>query len=399
MNFFDKKLREAALERAAALPSLLEGEREPKWSIRMRPSGRYALCKDGEFWESTGLETEPEALSFLENWKLQCAALRDGTVDVRRSSATAIIEHRIKMVHKKKLRSAGVIESTLKALVPFVEGRQLRHLNDEWLDEAEEGMCENYSRTYFTNAVYFFRTAIRGWCRACSSAAILPFEAPPREAGRKIVLHKGQRDRVTRWSGGTEDYDAKTGKWTPIEEGLSLNEENCRQVTYRKMHLGLTFGSRPGVYECLGWEPNEEGGHLDLDAGIFHRVPLGASTASNKLAPSVPIPPQALAEYARWREADGDSPWVFRNLDGSPMHQRRQQEIFSDSMEGLGIPNMTGHILRHTAITMMIEMGETAAAISAVCGISIAVLHRVYDHSDNRAVQRLALGSMDRMML
>ncbi|MEY9881225.1 tyrosine-type recombinase/integrase [Bradyrhizobium sp. USDA 329] len=398
MNFFYKKLSEAALERAAVLPSLIEGEREPKWSIRMRPSGYYALCKDGEFFESTGLDTEPAALEFLDTWKLQCEALRDGTVDVRRSSATAIIEHRIKIVHKKKLRGASVIESTLNALKPFVEGRQLRHLNDEWLDEVEEGMCENHSRTYYTNAIYFYRTAIRGWCRACSSAPILPFEAPPREAGRKIVLHKAQRDRVVRWAGGTEDFNPKTGRWTPREGGLSANEANCRQVTYRKMHLGLTFGSRPGVYECLGWEPNEEGGHLDLDEGIFHRVPLGASTAANKLSPSVPIPPEALAEYARWRETDGDSPWVFRNLDGSPSSLRRQQDIFSEAMAALGIENMTGHILRHTAITMMIEMGETAAAISAVCGISIAVLHRVYDHSDNRAVQKLALGSMDRMM-
>jgi hypothetical protein len=397
MNFFSKKLHEAAMDRVARLPSLLAGEKEPAWTVAQRPTGYYALFRDGVYFKTTGLKKEEDALAFLDQWKLEREAMRDGTVDVRRSPVPAIIEHRIKMVRKKKLRGAEVIASTLKALLPHVEGRQLRHLNDQWLEETEEAMTQVHSRTYFTNAVYFLRTGIRGWCRSCSSEPIMPFDAPPREGGRRIVLHKPQRDRAMRWANGTEAYDPATGRWT-AQGCISKFEANCRLVVGRKTYLGLTFGSRPGIYEKLAWEPHAGGGHIDLEKRIFHRVALGNETSATKLAPSVPIPPEAAAEFARWKAADGGSPWLFRNLDGSPMGKGHQATIYRDSMAALGIGHMTGHVLRHTAITMLIEDGESAAAISAVCGISIEVLHKVYDHSDNRKVQGLALGAMDRMM-
>ena len=67
-------------------------------------------------------------------------------------------------------------------------------------------------------------------------------------------------------------------------------------------------------------------------------------------------------------------------------------------MAALGIEDVSGHILPHTAITRMIELGLSASVISAVCGISIRMLHDRYDHADDRAVQVLAHGVMGRMM-
>lgn len=126
----------------------------------------------------------------------------------------------------------------------------------------------------------------------------MPFSAPPAQRDRKTVLHKPERARVLRWDGGTEAYDPKTRIWTP-KAALSEAEPNNRQITKRETFLGRTFGSRPGIYEFLSWKSHADGGHIDLEAAILRRVQLGADTSSNKLAPSMPIPPEALAELAR----------------------------------------------------------------------------------------------------
>jgi integrase len=171
-----------------------------------------------------------------------------------------------------------------------------------------------------------------------------------------------------------------------------------RRLTYRELYLGTAFGSRPGVYEKLAWEPHAEGGHFNLEEALFHRVPPGTRTAANKLAPPVAMPDEVVAELRRWREQDAGNRWLFRTLDGEPLGYDFQAVVFARCMAALGIENVTGHVLRHTCITRLVEKGVPPRVISAVCGISVRMLHRRYDHADDRVLQVLAHGAMVSML-
>ncbi|WP_334395232.1 hypothetical protein [Bradyrhizobium sp. AZCC 2289] len=46
----------------------------------------------------------------------------------------------------------------------------------------------------------------------------------------------------------------------------------------------------------------------------------------------------------------------------------------------------------------MIEKGQSATVISAICGISLDMLRRRYDHSDARVVQVIGHAIMDDLL-
>jgi hypothetical protein len=361
----------------------------PVWTVRPRKDGNYRAYKDGVYWGTTGQKTEAGALNWLEMRRLQQEAEEDGVFDVRRVPVATVIEERKNEVVKRDLKGAGVIVSTLKAIEPHMKDLQLRHLKNDRMDAIGTAMvAKGYVHEYYCNAARYLATAIRKYTKKEHGVAFLPYDPPRCGTGRETVVSKAQRDRVKLAFAAARAPDS----------GLSAKERRDAEVAYMELHLGMTFGSRPGAYHKLAWEEHDEGGWLDLDAGVFHRVPLGKRTPGNKLAPEVEIPPEVLPELRRWKEAAGGSKWVFRTLKGGPLSQSQQEKIFKAQMLALGLEKVTGHVLRHTCISNMISKGASAPSISAVCGISIAMLYKRYGHFENRAVQRLAHGVMASMM-
>ena len=219
---------------------------------------------------------------------------------------------------------------------------------------------------------------------------------PPAAPGKVKVFSEVELGVVRRWSTGDEHFAPKKRLWMPPCEALTAIERRDRRLVYRQIWLGMNFGSRSGIYDGLSHVPHDAGGYFDLDNAVFHRVPPGATTHANKLAPPVDLSADAVAELRRWREQDDGCPWVFPTMDGGPLGYDRQAVIFAACMEALGI-EATGHTLRHSFITEMIRRGVAAPVISSVAGISIRMLHDRYDHRDHRAVQKLAHGVMGHM--
>jgi hypothetical protein len=400
MDFYDEKLFEKMVAAAARMPRLANGEKLkiPKFEVRERP-GNYALFIDNRYECTTGEKDHAKAVRWMNVYMLQWFAGHDAVHDVRRVSVLAVLEHRKKTVLRKGLASAAVICSTLDGLAERLEideTLQLRHLTDDYVEEAEDRFCQTgASYEYFHNAIAYLRTGIRDFTKKESGAIYLPFDLPPAAPGRVKVFSGVELGIVRRWSTGREDFAPKKRLWTPRDD-LTPTELRDRRLVYRQTWLGMAFGSRSGIYEGLSHEPNDEGGWFDLDNAVFHRVPPGASTYANKLAPDVDLSPDAVAELGRWRVEDAGNPWVFPTLDGGPMSYDRQAVIFGASMDALGI-EATGHTLRHSFITEMIRRGVAAPVISSVAGVSIRMLHDRYDHRDHRAVQKLAHGVMGHM--
>jgi integrase len=395
MNSTQKAMHRMAVEAAALMPSLQDGEsvKDPVWAVRPRKDGNWRAYKDGAYWGTTGCKDESDAQEWLRLVRLQQEAERDGAFDVRRIPVVEVIEGRKKAVDRQRLKGAAVIKSSLKALEPYVKDLQLRHLDDAKIEAIGTAMVHaGYVYEYFVNGVRYLATAIRLHTKKASGGVTyLPYDAPPRPTGRQIVVSDAERDRVKRWRGCTEDYDPETGCWSAAGE-LTLTQRRDRELLFRECFLGMTFGSRPGCYERLAWAPGLGGGWIDLENRVLHRIPPGSQTAANKQAPSVDIDPGVLPELYRWRAMDGDSPWLFPSLRGGPLMQKAQAAIFKAEMEKLGIRKVTGHVLRHTCITAMLTAGAPLQAVAAVCGVSVKFLLGRYAHLCQFAVQKLAHG-------
>jgi integrase len=400
MNYIQRELHDAKVTAAASMPSVKKGEslRIPEFTIRLRPSQYWAFFEDGVYLRSCGTKVEAEARQLLELLKLQAEADRDDIVAIRRAKATDIVDFAIRTYPKSKEKSRRVIVCVLQHVRTRVEGLCLQDLNGDWLLETEEKMIEeNYAYGYFYECIARLIYAIRRYCKNRMCEAIIPFNRPPKSPGRTRVLSDAECDRALRWADGTESYDKATGTWTP-QERLSKYERNCRLMVGREMRLGLSIGSRPGVYSGLAWAPNPDFGHLDIANATFHRLASGASAEERKGAPAVALSPRLLTEMKRWKLFDGAEEHVFRTMRGGPLPAQTLREIFMVAMLYLGIEGVCGHTLRHTCITRMIERGLSASVIAAICGISIDMLKRRYDHSDARVVQQIGHGVMDDLL-
>jgi hypothetical protein len=97
----------------------------------------------------------------------------------------------------------------------------------------------------------------------------------------------------------------------------------------RMLLIGFYTGTRPGTILKLKWLQSTDGGHIDLNAGILHRRPVGAKKSKKKRAPRCRDPRQAagagsLLEGGRLGQI-GMSPATLEAVYGhhSPSFQNR----------------------------------------------------------------------------
>jgi integrase len=399
MNFIQEEMHDAQVVRSASMPQVAEKAdyRPTKYEVRERAHGMFAIFRNNCYVHSTKTRDKALAEDILALFKKQDEAKRKKIVDVRFSLASDVVAYRLRNYPKKGTEGHAVTDSTLKTLNRYLEGKRLIDLDDDWLSAVEEGfLADGYEYGYFFNATGKLITAINAYCKSKLSPPAVAFTRPEPPEGRDRILFRFERDRILRWADGEEDYDPAKDVFTPPTRPLTPSEANRRLMVGRAVRLGLPLGSRPGRHAKLAWRPHLGSGHIDLAGATMYRWPLGASKdKKRKPAPAVALPPGLLAELVRWKELDGKADYVFRNARGGPLSQEGLEEFFRDAMTLLNVQGVTGHTLRHTAITMMIEAGLSASVISAIVGISIFMLKTRYDHSDERVVQLIGHGVMD----
>lgn len=140
--------------------------------------------------------------------------------------------------------------------------------------------------------------------------------------------------------------------------------------------LGLYTGSRGGVIRGLQWHPNTEGGHVDLERGLIYRQPAMAER-TKKRAPPAPIPRQLLAHLRRW--APTTRRWVVE-WRGEPL-TKAPKRTWGEARKAAGLgPDVTPHVLRHTAATWMMQRGAPIYEAAGLLGMTEATLRSVYGH-------------------
>ncbi len=164
---------------------------------------------------------------------------------------------------------------------------------------------------------------------------------------------------------------------------ISRRTRACGHIA-RFTLIGTYTGTRPGAILALKWIPSTASGWVDLEAGVLHRRGTG-QRRSNKRQPPVKLPDALLAHMRRWRQADlelaartGRPVLHVVHFYGRPVEKlRRSWETIATAA---GVPDMTPHVVRHTAATWLMQDGKDIYQTAGFLGMSVDTLLRVYGH-------------------
>lgn len=131
------------------------------------------------------------------------------------------------------------------------------------------------------------------------------------------------------------------------------------------------------------------GGWFDLDRGIMYRKGDG-ERATNKRRTPTPIPRQLLAHLKRWK-AQGCM-WAVEYQGARVGDVKR---AFSRAATDAGLPDVTPHTLKHTAITWTLQNGATIWDTAGFFATSADTIEKTYRHH-SPSFQQSALKAVER---
>jgi integrase len=201
-------------------------------------------------------------------------------------------------------------------------------------------------------------------------------------------------------------YEAGTGLTVPqARTVLAIVHRDRLQSLYV---LALALGLRKGELLGLRWVD------VDLDAGELH-VRQAAQRVGGRLrfdAPktrrsrrTVPLPGLAVtalrehrAKQAAERLAAGvswrDSGLVFTTAHGTPIEPRNLNRHWYGVRQRSGLGSVRFHDLRHTCVTLLLDLGTPPHIVQAIAGHSgMEVTMMIYAHA-SRDEQRRAIQSL-----
>jgi hypothetical protein len=371
----------------------------------------YAVFDGGQYVVTTGTRDLDEALDVLEVHEMQAEAAREGHFDVRHAEAEKVMTAFV-AVEDRRVGTQRSIEHAFDRLRPFVAGKFVRQLDNEWLKATKAALKRTpqkprkgsekppqvgYAEASIALSFNWLSVAILHWCEAKVALAFLPFKRPGRVKGRKRVFTKKEQAIILRWSRGTENYDPETGTWTPSDGPLSERELHERRMVERMFVISLATASRPGAAWALARGPSLETPYIHEET--LFRLPVGAAAPRNKLAPAVGLSPETMTCVRRWDEEDPPGePYILCTFkDGRPLSAASCSRRWKKAMDKLGIKGRR-HTCRHTMVTALVAENTPAIVISALAGMSLQTIRRDYNHNDDRSLQPAAFPAIDSVL-
>lgn len=147
------------------------------------------------------------------------------------------------------------------------------------------------------------------------------------------------------------------------------------------IQTGLYTGSRSKAISKAAFQLEEGFSFVDLDAGMFYRLAVGAKE-TNKRQPPVRLPKKLQSNMERWsrqKRTDGEPRQYVVEFNGEPVGETNKGFAAAVEAAGLG-PNVTPHVLRHTCATWLMQSGADLWDAAGFLGMSVTILERVYGH-------------------
>lgn len=161
-------------------------------------------------------------------------------------------------------------------------------------------------------------------------------------------------------------------------KGMTLpTSKKPLQHVARFILIGLYTGTRAGSIAKASPYRKEGRSWVDLDAGVFYRLPEG-KRATNKRQPPIRLPDHLLAHLRRWKRTSISSSH-FVEYRGKPVAQVNKGFAHGVQLAGLE-GEIVPHTLRHTAATWLMQNGADLWEAAGILGMSVEVLERTYGH-------------------
>ena len=168
-------------------------------------------------------------------------------------------------------------------------------------------------------------------------------------------------------------------RWLTREEAVRLlwaarSEPKSRLYLPLFILIGLLTAARRDAILTLQWQPNTQGGYVDLEHGFIDFAPVGRRQ-TKKRRTRIPIPRRLMVmlRLARQRTTQ----YVIEH-NGKPVKLIRRS--FASACKRAGLSDVVPHTLRHTSITWMVQGGVKLWDVADYAGITIEMISRVYGH-------------------
>jgi integrase len=193
--------------------------------------------------------------------------------------------------------------------------------------------------------------------------AVVNITLPPKGAARERWLTTSEAARLI-WA-GWRYRQPQRGKETP---------RRSRQHIARFIIVALYGGSRSAAILDASFAREPGRGYVGLEKGLFYRLAEG-ETETSKRRPTICVPIRLLAHMRRWH-ANGARHVIEH--DGRPVASVKKS--FAATAAAAGLPDVTPHALRHTAVTWAMQRGVDPYSAGGYFGLTLGMIQRTYGH-------------------
>lgn len=162
----------------------------------------------------------------------------------------------------------------------------------------------------------------------------------------------------------------------------------ARALPRARLHLPLFIllafytGARRSAILDLRWQPHDAGGHVDFQQRIIDFQ--GSAPVTKKRRARIMIPDRLLRflRYARQRNQT-----AVIEYEGRPVREVKSALRTAGHNAGLG--DVYAHMLKHSAITHLLDLGVSRWDVSQWTATSMQTLESVYGHHSPEAQERV----------
>jgi integrase len=333
---------------------------------------RWFIRDDGRYQEGTrcGINDRERAVQLLAEYiaRKRLDGAPRGARDPAAVPVADVIARYVRDVAAKRARSKEAAQRA-KALLAFFGDKTLAGINGD--------CCRQYAAQRATDAaarreLEDLRAAINHHRREglCSQVVevVLPPERPARE--RWLTRSEAARLLFAAW------------RYREVQKGKATDRRS-RQHVAKFILVALYTGTRASAVCGAALEPTVGRGWIDVDRGVFYRRAAGVRE-TKKRQPAVPLPPGLLAHLRRW-ERRGQRFAVEWNRD--PVADIGK--AFGNAVEDAGLgPEVTPHVLRHTAATWLMQAGVDMWEAAGFLGMTVEMLSQRYGHHHPAHLER-----------
>lgn len=155
--------------------------------------------------------------------------------------------------------------------------------------------------------------------------------------------------------------------------------------------VALYTGTRKEAILNLGFMPNTVGGWIDVERGVLYRRGADERETKKRRKP-VRMTRRLLSHCKRW-EAMG-ARWLVQ-IDGQRVGDIKH--AFEGARDRADLPDVTPHVLKHTAITWAMQKGLTVEDAADYFDTSAETIRKVYYHHSPHYMDR-ALDILERKL-